>query len=78
MRKANMNYTLWSLQLPKGLQKYLMFAEDNSENNSQISELTFVSAHIPKAKDFLPYRDVPIFNMPGNFGINCGTKLSTL
>ena len=78
MRKRNINYTLWSLQIPKNLQKYLMFAEDNSENKGQISELTFWSAPIPRSKDFLTYIGGPIFNVQNNFDINCGTKLSTL
>ena len=78
MRKRNINYTLWSLQIPKNLQKYLMFAEDNSENKDELSELTFWSAPIPRSKDFLTYIGGPIFNVQNNFDINCGTKLSTL
>ena len=75
MRKADINYTLIELQLPKCLKQYLMFAEDNSENNSQISELTFWSGRIPKSKELLSLLNGPIFNIPSNYKINCSTSL---
>ena len=75
IQKADINYSLTDLQIPKSLQQYLMFAGDNSENNSQISELTFWSAHIPKSKEFLTRLNGLIFNIPSNYEINSRTNL---
>ena len=74
MRKANINHTLNNLRLPKYLQRYLMFVEDNLDENNQIFQLNFWTTRIPKSKEFSTPPNGPILTIPNNYKIDCNTN----
>ena len=57
----NINCTLESLQIPKCLVNYLMYTNDNIEENNQILELKFKTLNLLKSENKKITGEGPIF-----------------
>ena len=69
MQILNINCTLESIQLPKCLVNYVMYTEDNIDENDHILELKFKTRNLLKSELDKITGEGPIFNIAKKQGV---------